>query len=123
MDGQISLFDFLNPERFDPLKALVKRGSVYWTHSRQLIIDSVDKDINEFTRIVKHEYCPYGYAGAYIHNRTPNKIDEFTFRDDRIDIEWTDEGGIYRKGKFTYKAFARAVKEAIIAGTYKEDNK
>lgn len=118
MDEQLTIYDFICPKQFDPLMALVKRASVYWTSSRQKIIDSLDADINAFTAIVKDQYCPYGYAGGYIHDGIPNKIDEFTFRDDRIDIEWTDESGIYRKGKFTYKAFAKAVKNTILRGDY-----
>ena len=119
IDGQLNLFDYLYPQRFDPLKALVKRGSVYWTHSRQTIIDSFDADMATFTGIVKHQYCPYGYAGGYIHDGIPGKIDEFTFKNDKILIEWTDETGKYCKGKFTYLEFAKAVKEAILDGTYK----
>lgn len=120
MEGQISLFDILEPNRFDPMKALASMASPYWTTSRQTIIDEVNKgaSTDAMAEVVKEEYCPYGYSGRYRHDYIPNTIDEWTFKTNKIHVEWTDAAGQQQKQDFSYKDFTKAVVEAILAGTY-----
>lgn len=120
MEGQISLFDILEPNRFDPMKALVSMASPYWTTSRQTIIEEVNNGAgtDAMAEVVKKEYCPYGYSGSYRHDYIPNTIDEWTFKTNKIHVEWTDAAGQQQKQDFSYKDFARVVVEAILAGTY-----
>lgn len=120
MEGQISLFDILEPDRFDPMKAPVSMASPYWTTSRQTIIEEVNKGAgtDAMAEVVKEEYCPYGYSGGYRNDYIPNTIDEWTFKTNKIHVEWTDAAGQQQKQDFSYKDFARAVIDLVLEGRY-----
>lgn len=63
MTEQMTIFDFL-PRPDDPIRNAIKHMQPYWTSSRQTIIEAYGSGKN-FVKTVKHEYCPYGYAGHY----------------------------------------------------------
>lgn len=112
MEYQLRLFEReTTPERW-----LVGRASVYWTTSRQKIIQGIEGelDIKTFAKIVRNEYCPYGFNGAsgcsgdYIgYSMTSKQIEiELKDRTTRI-ISWED--------------FAREIYFAYLEGEYSGD--
>jgi len=76
MEGQMTIFEWLEPDRIDPIMEVAKHDGLYWTTSRQTLIDLYAKrpGIKDFARAVREEYCPYGFAGHYGGNDEPNTM-------------------------------------------------
>lgn len=113
MDYQISLFDVVTettPERW-----LVGRASVNWTTSKQKIIQAVEDElsIKAFAKIVRHEYCPYGYCGAY---GCSGAYIGYTMTAKHIEIELADK----TKRIISWEDFAREIYFAYFEGEYEE---
>lgn len=109
---QLSLFEEKTPARF---VAEIARG--YWTTSMGLIIKAVNDGctIDELTKIVKEEYCPYGYAGHYGfgdeyngYDLTPGKI-------------WIHTKKQMREFSISWRDLAEEIADMVETGEYKED--
>lgn len=114
MDYQISLFDVetkTSPERW-----LVGRAHVNWTTSKQKIIQGIEDelDIKTFAKIVRREYCPYGFNGAY---GCSGDYTGYTMTTKHIEIELADK----TKRIISWEDFAREIYFAYLEGEYEED--
>ena len=58
MTGQMSIYDFLYPERINPIREVARESGPMWTHSRKKLIDfaNTDPDIKTFAKAVKYHY-------------------------------------------------------------------
>lgn len=112
MDYQISLFE---PET-TPARWLAGRASVQWTTSKKKIIQAVEDelDIKAFTRIVRHEYCPYGYSGAF---GCSGDYTGYQMTPKHIEIELADK----TKRIISWEDFAREIYFAYLEGEYSGD--
>ena len=61
--GQLSLFR--TETEISAARYVALNSSPYWTTSWDAIKAVQDDDIKAITRVVKHEFCPYGISGHY----------------------------------------------------------
>lgn len=102
MIEQISMF-----ETFDPLKELVKNCSPYWKGSYDRIKEACKGNSDRLAEITKHEFCPYGFAGAY--GRAVNKVNEvngYDMRANKITVYYYDGSGTKCEKDFSWRQFA-----------------
>lgn len=119
---QMTIFDFIKDEKpLDQklLDQLLVHCSPYWTDSRKKIREACSRDagINEFTEIVRHEYCPYGYAGG-CRFAEANELEEHLFRPQNIRVWYKDRTGTRIEVKYSWKDFARHIYYLIEKGEY-----
>ena len=120
MTGQIDIFQILYPERISPIRQAAKRATPYWTTSAEKIARAVneDLDIKTLANIVKHEYCPYGYASAYGIGEGPNTIFEYKLKTNLIEVGWRDATGNERINMYSWEDFAREIGDLVLSGEY-----
>lgn len=123
---QMTIFDFLEEEKPIDQKLLEQLAGdcrPYWTDSLKKIREACSRDasINEFTEIIRHEYCPYGYAGGS-RFAGANEMEEFLFRPQNIRIWYKDGTGTRKEVKYSWKDFARHIYYLIEKGEYIDEN-
>lgn len=114
MDYQLSLFDAVT--KVTPARWLVGRASVLWTTSKQKIIQGIEDelDIKTFAKIVRGEYCPYGYSGAF---GCSGDYTGYSMTSKQIEIELKDR----TTRIISWEDFAREIYFAYLEGEYEED--
>ena len=122
MNGQMTIFDLLCPERIKPVEEVARIASPYWTTSRQKLIDlcNTDPGIKTFAKAVRHEYCPYGAFGQYCDNGRPNELVGYDMRSNLIKIAYRDGSSKRVESVCSWEDFARELSMMIWAGEYKE---
>ncbi len=112
--GQMSIFDYL-PRPFDPVHFVAMTASVYWEDSKTRLISycNTDPDIETWSEVVRHEYCPYGGSGFYGGSGEPNTVRGWDMRSDNISIEFFDAAGVKQKKLIGWEEFAREVADII----------
>lgn len=123
MNGQMTVFDWLEPDRIDPIREVAKHGSVYWTDSRKKIIDLCRErpDVKTFARALRREYSPYGCNGHYGGDHAPNTMVGWNMAASLIKTEYIDSMGERQERVYSWEDFARVVDEMIQSGEYKEE--
>lgn len=123
MDGQMSIYDLLYPDRINPLRECAKRASPQWVQSRGDLIRLAkeDSDVERWTRHVRHEYCPYGLNGHYDANTKPNTLTKWDMRTEDITIAYNDPEGNRREIIRSWQDFAREIMDLIWSGEYREE--
>lgn len=126
MNGQMSIFDLLYPDRIDPIVEVAKRAVPNWTTSKQKLIElcNEDPDIRDFAKAVKKEYCPHGVYGHYggdPHNR--NSLQGWDMRNDLIRTWFYDTKGKLQEQVYTWEDFAREIADMIWSGQYTDERK
>lgn len=112
IEKQMTIYDFLYPEKLDPIRELAMTAGAHWTDSKDRLIASAmldDGDIKAFARFVRNQYCPYGCAGHYGGSGKPNTIHSWDMRTDRIEISWYDAGGELNTQWYSWEDFAREI--------------
>lgn len=115
MEQQMSFFEITD---FDPVRGVAIMSHPYWTTSRETIIKAIGENISEFTKIVKEEYSPYGFAG---HSAIPDEcpaVEAYEMKTAGIDITYLDAEGYRQVTKCKWRDFARAIAELIAEGKY-----
>ena len=110
MEGQTTIFDFM-PRPDDPILNAIKHMTPYWTDSRQTIIDAYYSG-KDFAKVVKHEYCPYGYSGHYggdFGKKGVFVLTGWTMNNGRITFEYIP----FKKESITWAKFADYIAELI----------
>lgn len=118
---QLDLFYQL-PDVFDPLREVAARAAPYWTTSKRELVELCDQDpdISEWTQAVKHEYCPYSFAGYYGGGGEPNSLKSWEMKPRTIKIEYYDKRGIKQTMIASWADFARKIADLIWRGEYGE---
>lgn len=108
---QLSLFD--DPET--PERFVARISHPYWKGSAKMIAEAVRSGctLNELTEIVKHEYCPYGFAGHYGFH---DQYDGYDMTPGNITIHKKDGDS-----RITWRSFAKVIAEMVESGEYKEE--
>lgn len=119
---QLSLF--ADVKVFDPLREVAKRAGVYWTTSKRELVElcDTDPDISEWTKAVKEEYCPYGFAGYYGGDGEPNSLKSWEMKPRTIKIEYFDKHGIKKTMIASWPDFAREIADLIWRGEFMEED-
>lgn len=122
MQGQITIFDWLEPDRIDPIREVAKHAGPYWTDSRKKLIAQFREgmDVKTFARAVKQEYSPYGCNGHYGGNDEPNTMLGWDLQTSRIKTIYIDSMGERQERAYSWEDFARVVGEMIQSGEYRE---
>lgn len=120
MNAQLTLFDLIQTD-IDPILEVAKMAGVYWTNSRQKLVDlhGTNPLLDEWTNAVQQEYCPYGCAGGWGRSRGPNTLNGWDMRSGKIETEHIDRNGKKVRSDYRWKDFAKAVAELIDRGEYK----
>ena len=121
---QMTLYDLLYPARINPIVEVAKSAAPYWTTSRQKLIDlcNTDPDIKLFAKAVKEEYCPHGFAGYYGGDHSPNSMQGYEMRIDKITTWFYDSEGERQERIYSWEDFAREIADLIWSGQYEEDH-
>lgn len=121
---QMTLYDLLYPTRINPIVEVAKNAGPYWTTSRQKLIDlcNTDPDIKLFAKAVKEEYCPHGFAGHYGGDHSPNTMQGYEMRIDKITTWFYDPEGERQERIYSWEDFAREIADLIWSGQYEEDH-
>lgn len=116
---QLNLFDQLAKE-FEPLREVATRAGVYWTTSERKLVElcDTDPDISIWTKAVKEEYCPYGYAGYYGGDGEANSLESWEMKPRTIKIVYFDKHGIKQTMIASWADFAREIADLIWRGEY-----
>ena len=120
MQGQLSIFDFLYPDKFDPIKEVAKMAGPHWTDSKQKLIKLLDEDpgIDRWARAVRREFCPYGAAGHYSRIDKPNTLQSYDMRTASIKVEYTNSAGKRIEQTYSWDDFARELADMIWMGEW-----
>lgn len=120
MQGQMDLFDWLYPDRINPIREVAKIAGPYWTTSRKKLIDlyNTDPDIGVLAAAVREEYCPYEAAGHYGLGGDKNSLQSYDMRRGWIHVRWKDETGKRQIKMFRWEDFAREIADMIMSGEY-----
>ena len=120
MTGQMTIYDILYPGRINPIREVAKHASVYWTDSREKIATLVntDPDIKELAAAVKHEYSPYGFAGHYGGDHSPNSMLGWTLKANHIETEYFDTDGSKKTRIYSWEDFAREIADLCWSHEY-----
>ena len=114
MPGQLSLFH-KEPE-ISAARYVAFNSSPYWTTSWDAIKAVQDEDIKTITRVVKNEFCPYGYAGHY---GSEGRYVGYDMKPRRIRVYLapaSDDDYSGGEEKVTWEDFAREVIDLIWSG-------
>lgn len=111
---QLDLFYQL-ADVFDPLREVATRAEPYWTTSERELVGlyDTDPDISIWTKAVKDEYCPYGYAGYFGGDGEPNSLESWEMKPRTIKIEYFDKHGIKKTMIASWPDFAREIADLI----------
>ena len=122
MIQQLNLFDQIE-KRFDPLRETATRARPYWTTSAKTLVDlcSEDPDIERWTKAVKNEYCPYGFAGHLGADNGPGTLIGWELRTKNVMITFLDKYGTTQTMTATWQDFAREIADLIWSGEFKEE--
>lgn len=118
MNGQMTIFDLLYPDRINPIAEVAKMARPYWKDSREKIMRYQDIDIKAFAKVVRHQYCPYGCAGHYGGNHTPNSMQGYDMRSDVIKTWFYDSEGKQQERVYSWEDFAREIADLIRINQY-----
>ena len=118
---QLDLFYQLAKE-FDPLREVATRATPYWTTSKRELVELCDTnpDASIWTKAVKDEYCPNGFAGYYGGDGEPNSLESWEMKPRAIKIEYFDKRGIKQAMIASWPDFAREITDLIWRGEYGE---
>ena len=124
MEGQMTIFDLLYPDRIDPIREVAKYSKPMGMRSRQLLIDIYNKgvDVKLFAKAVRHEYCPYGAYGHASPTKEPNTMSGFDMRSSIIRVEYNDEKAQRQERWYSWEDFARAIGDMISRGEYRRES-
>lgn len=124
MNGQMTIFDILYPKRFNPIEEVAKQSGPYWTTSRRKLIDlcNTDPDIKLFSKAVRHEYCPHGFAGHRGFGNGPNSLYGWDMTAKHIKTYYYDAEEKERERIYSWDDFAREIADLIWCDEYKEDD-
>lgn len=115
MEHQLSFFEITD---FDPVRGVAIMSTPYWTTSRETIIKAVGENISKFTKTVKEEYSPYGFAGHFGTADECPAVEEYEMKAAGINITYLDAEGYRQVTKCKWRDFARAIAELIAEGKY-----
>lgn len=120
MQGQMSIYDLLYPDRINPIAEVAKKASPNWTTSSRKLIDlcNTDPDIKLFAKAVKNEYCPNVFAGHYGGDPSPNNLQGWEMRNNIIIAWYYDTEGKRQERKYSWEDFAREIANLIWSGQY-----
>lgn len=120
MTGQMTIFDFLYPERINPIREVAKHSRPMWTHSEGKLIAfaNTDPDIKTFAKAVKHHYYPYGFRGFYGGDGKPNTMKSWEMRNTNIKTVHYDSEGKEQERIYSWKDFAREIWDLIMSGEF-----
>ena len=123
---QLDLFDqFAEVKEFDPLREVATRAAPYWTTSERELVElcDTDPDISTWTKAVKDEYCPYGFAGYYGGGGEPNSLKSWEMKPRAINVEYYDKHGIKQTMIASWPDFAREIADLIWRGELRDGEK
>ncbi len=116
MTGQMTIFDFIaRPD--DPVVNAIKNMRPYWTSSRDTIMEAY-KNGKNFAKVVKHEYCPYGYVGHFggdFEKKGVFTLEGWQMRNNKITFIYDP----HRVEDMTWTKFAEHIADLIRKGEYK----
>lgn len=115
MTGQMSIYDLLYPQRINPIREVAKHSSPYWKDSKRKIIAFLDSDpdIKPLAALIKQEYSPYGFAGHYGGDDSPNSMLGWTLKTNHIETEYYDMDGSRKTRNYSWEDFARKIADLI----------
>ncbi len=119
---QLDLFDQLaEVKEFDPLREVATRANPYWTTSKRELVELCDTDpeISIWTKAVKDEYCPYGYAGYFGGDGEASSLESWEMKPRAIKIVYFDKHGIKQTMIASWPDFAREIADLIWREEYK----
>lgn len=121
MIQQLNLFD-QTEKRFDPLRETATRARPYWTTSAKTLVDlcGEDPDIERWTKAVKNEYCPNGFAGHLGAGNGPGTLIGWELRTKNVMIKYFDKYGTAQTMVATWQDFAREIADLIWSGEFQE---
>lgn len=105
---QLSLFEEKSPARF-----VAEIAHPYWTTSAERIIEAVRSGKNA-QKVIKEEYCPYGYAGHYGFHE---EYDGYTMKPGKI---WIIKDGKFEAFSITWADFANEIIDMVKNGEYND---
>lgn len=108
MNEQLTMF-----ATFDPLKELVGNCSPYWKRSYDRIKEA-QRDSKRLPEVVRHEFCPYGFSGAY--GRAVNEVNEvngYDMRANKITVYYYDGFGTKCEKDYSWRQFTEALLEQM----------
>ena len=123
MGLQMTIYDILCPEKINPIRALAETVNPHYTQSKTWILSAYRKNpgMESFSRAVRKQYCPWGYAGHFGHAAEgTNELDGWEMRNDVIKVWYFDEEGKKQERWYTWQDFADEIQNMIINGEYKE---
>lgn len=124
MQGQMTIFEYLYPEQFDPLKEVARMATCAPIDRAKLIkLADEDPTIQEWAKAVRKAYCPYGFHGRYGMLSDANRVSQYEFRYDHLQIGWVDSMGEPRIKKYRWHDFAREIMDLIWCGEYSTGEK
>lgn len=114
MTGQMTIFDYL-PRPFDPVRCVAMAAGAHWTDGKDQLIKfcNTDPDIEPWTQMVRHQYCPYGACGYYGGGGDPCSIKGWEMRTDHISVEFIDASGTKQTQTIGWDEFAREIADII----------
>lgn len=117
MIGQMTIWDLMPAEEevaLDPLRQVALMASPYWTTSWEDLTATLmtEPTITEWTKAVKKEFCPYGFAGHY---GADGPVPEYTMKNGYIELATTLDGE-RRRYSYKWSEFAERVRELIQEG-------
>lgn len=112
MIGQMTIWDLMPVKKVDPLLEVALMASPYWTTSWEDLTEMLAEEptITEWTKAVKKEFCPYGYAGHY---GAAGPVPEYTMKNGYIELATTLDG---ERRRYKWSEFAERVRELIQEG-------
>jgi len=112
MIGQMTIWDLMPVKKVDPLREVALMASPYWTTSWDDLAATLMTEPNsaEWTKAVKKEFCPYGFAGHY---GADGPVPEYTMRNGYIELATTLDG---ERRRYKWTDFAERVRELIQEG-------
>lgn len=108
MIEQLSMFG-----TFNPLAKVVKHSSPYWKESYNRIKDARHESPERLASIVRHEFCPYGGAGAYWGADDKNTVGGYDMRTENIKVYYKDETGADVQKYYSWRQFAEELVEQM----------
>lgn len=119
---QMTIFDFIKDEKpIDQklLDQLLVRCSPYWVNSKEKIIKACNDelDISDLAKIVREQYCPYGFSGGLRHAEA-NELEEFLLKPGSIMLWYLDKLGKRQGIKYKWSDFARYIYFMVLKGEY-----
>lgn len=124
MNVQMTIFDILYPKRLNPIEEVARQSRPYWTTSRQKLIGlcNTDPDIKVFSKAVRREYCPHGFAGHRGFGNGPNSLYGWDMTPKHIKTYFYDAEEKKCERLYSWNDFAVEISMLIWSDDYMEDD-